>query len=92
MKAERAEGADGAGVYCNAQMSAAQIRRYCPLSAEASELLGTAYNTMGLSARGYDRMLRVARTIADLASSEKIEAEHVAEAIGLRSLDKKYWN
>lgn len=79
-------------IYCNAQMTAAQIRRFCPLSDEAHKLLKTAYDTLGLSARGYDRMLRVARTIADLDESEIIGAEHVAEAIGMRSLDKKYWN
>jgi magnesium chelatase family protein len=78
-------------IFCNAQLDAAAIRRYCPLSEDASSLLRTAFEALGLSARGYDRILRVARTIADLDASMTIEAGHVAEAIQLRSLDRKYW-
>ena len=78
-------------VYCNAQLDAAGIHQYCITEPDADALLKAAYDRMGLSARGYDRVLRVARTIADLDSSETIKAPHVAEAIQLRSLDRKYW-
>ena len=78
-------------IYCNAQMDAGQIHRYCTLDDTARELLRAAYDNLGLSARGYDRLLRVARTIADLDGADIIGAPHVAEAVQLRSLDKKYW-
>ena len=81
----------GGRIFCNAQLDAAAIRRHCPASKEAMELLRTAYDTLGLSGRGYDRVMRVARTIADLDASPVIEAQHIAEAIQLRSLDRKYW-
>ena len=61
------------------------------MTEDASVLMRAAYDKMGLSARGYDRMMRVARTIADLDGSADISAAHVAEAIQLRSLDRKYW-
>ena len=82
---------DANAVYCNAQLDAAGIHRYCKTDDAADALLKAAYDRMGLSARGYDRVLRVARTIADLDGSELICAPHVAEAIQLRSLDRKYW-
>ena len=82
---------DERGMYCNAQMGAAQIRKYCVLDTAAEGMLRAAYDRLGMSARGYDRILRVARTIADLDGAEQIGAKHIAEAIQYRSLDKKYW-
>ena len=77
--------------HCNAQLDSAAIRKYCVTDPAADALIKAAYERMGMSARGYDRILRVARTIADLDGSETIGAKHVAEAIQYRSLDKKYW-
>lgn len=75
----------------NADLDAAEIKRFCKTDDAANMILQAAYDSLGLSARGYDRVLRVARTIADLDKSEIICAQHIAEAIQLRSLDKKYW-
>ncbi len=75
----------------NADMPSEMLRRHCKLSEEASELMKDAFESLGLSARGHDRVLRVARTIADLDGSENITEDHVAEAIMYRSLDRKYW-
>ena len=86
---ERMSGEDK--IYCNAQLDASAIRKYCVTDAAAEGLIKAAYEKMGMSARGYDRIMRVARTIADLDGSEVIGARHIAEAIQYRSLDKKYW-
>ncbi|MBQ8818013.1 MAG: YifB family Mg chelatase-like AAA ATPase [Clostridia bacterium] len=83
--------ADAKGIYCNAQLGAAEIRKYCVTDAAASALIKSAYERLGMSARGYDRIMRVARTIADIDGKEVIGATHIAEAIQYRSLDKKYW-
>ncbi len=83
--------AETPGIYCNAQLDSGALRRYCRLEPQADALLRSAYDRMGLSARGYDRVLRVARTIADLDGAEQIGASHIAEAIRYRSLDRKYW-
>lgn len=78
-------------IHCNAQLTATDIRAFCQTTDSAKTLLREAYDALGLSARGYDRTLRVARTIADLAGSQIIDDIHIAEAIQLRSLDRKYW-
>lgn len=78
------------GVYSNAKMTPAQIRDYCVLEPDAEKLITAAFENIGLSARGYDRILKVARTVADLDQSEKISAVHMAEAIQLRTLDRGY--
>ena len=79
------------GVYCNGQMRHRQIRRFCPLPPEGRELLKKAVKTLGFSARAYDRVLKVSRTIADLAGSDEIRPEHLAEAIQYRALDRSNW-
>lgn len=79
------------GIYSNAQISSTMARNYCQLSNVGQNLLKTAMNKLQLSARAYDRILKVARTIADLAQSEEIKTEHIAEAIQYRSLDRESW-
>lgn len=82
-------GEGGPGV--NGRMTSRQIRRYCTLDPEGTALLKAAMENLGLSARAHDRMLRVARTIADLDDSATIRVEHLSEAIGYRTLDRKLW-
>jgi magnesium chelatase family protein len=82
---------DAPHIFCNAQLDSAAIRKYCNADDAAMRVLQSAYDKLGLSARGYDRIMRLSRTVADLNESENIRAEHVAEAIQLRSLDRKYW-
>ena len=82
---------DGDAVFCNAQMTTKQLRTICKLTDDGTQLLKTAMDRLGLSARAYDRILKVARTIADLAASEHIKTEHLAEAIQYRSLDRDGW-
>lgn len=82
---------DVPGVHCNAQMTPRLIAEHCALSEEAKNLLSTAMTRYDMSARAYDRILKVARTIADLAGSASIEPTHIAEAIGYRALDRSSW-
>ena len=82
---------DDKGVYCNAQMSRSMIERYAQLDTAAAEALQRAMRRLDLSARAYDRILKVARTIADLAASPQIQSAHIREAIGYRSLDRGDW-
>ena len=78
--------------FCNAHMTTKECNTFCHLDDECENLLKVAFEKLNLSARAYNRILKVARTIADLAGSEKIKPEHIAEAISYRTLDKKYWN
>ena len=82
----------GDGVFSNSGMSPTQIRRFCQLDADSETLLERAMLKQGLSARAHDRILKVARTIADLDRSETVEANHLSEAINYRSLDRTYWS
>jgi magnesium chelatase family protein len=78
-------------IFCNAQMQTGQIRAHCELSPECERLLERAINQQGLSARAHDRILKVARTIADLEGAAQLDAKHIAEAIQYRTLDRNYW-
>jgi len=79
-------------VYANAQMTTQQIRLYCELSSDAERILERAMQQQGLSARAHDRILKVARTIADLEAAQDIQVKHIAEAIQYRTLDRSYWS
>lgn len=81
----------GTHVYANAMMNSRQLREFCPLSDESGALLRRAMERFNLSARAYDRILKVSRTIADLAGGGRIEPAHIAEAIGYRTLDRDTW-
>ncbi len=81
----------GEKIYCNAQMSSRQIRKYCNISADCERLLESAMTRLGLSARAHDRILKVALTISDLAAADSIGTDHISEAIQYRSLDRNYW-
>ena len=79
-------------IYCNAHLGSKDIRKYCVIDEQSQSLLKTAIQKFGLSARAYDKVLKVARTIADLENAENIKVQHIAEAIQYRSLDKNVWH
>jgi magnesium chelatase family protein len=89
IQAQRFAGQEG--IYCNAQISSKQLQEICILNTAGTNLLKTAMERLNLSARAYDRILKVARTIADLSGSDEIKTEHIAEAIQYRSLDRESW-
>ena len=82
---------DNPGTYSNAQMSSKKLKEICIISPAGANLLKVAMEKLNLSARAYDRILKVSRTIADLAASDDIKVEHLAEAIQYRSLDREGW-
>ena len=79
------------GIYCNAQLDSRTLRKACPMKPDARDLLQLSSNRLNLSNRAYTRILKVARTIADLAGEEEILVEHISEAVQYRTLDRKYW-
>ncbi len=83
---------EGTRITSNSQMTAEMTRRYCVMTDNAAAMLRASFDRLGLSARAYDKILRVARTIADLDGAEMIDVRHIAEAIQYRSLDRKFWN
>ncbi|MBR6702632.1 MAG: YifB family Mg chelatase-like AAA ATPase, partial [Clostridia bacterium] len=82
---------EGTGVSCNAKMDSALTKKFCNPTPEAMKMLERVFEKLDLSARAYDKVLRVSRTIADLEGSENIEASHIAQAVQFRSLDRKFW-
>lgn len=82
----------GTGITCNARITSSKLQEFCELDNDASAFLGNVFERMGLSARAYDRILKVARTIADLDGEKTINKKHISQAVQYRSLDRKYWN
>jgi magnesium chelatase family protein len=90
-RVSRARDTQTARGYCNAQMPSSDLRRLCALDAAGEQTLEKAVRRMGLSARSHDRILKVARTVADLEGAELVSSKHLAEAVQYRSLDRTYW-
>lgn len=82
---------EGTGITCNARLTTGLLHEMCPMTDGARALLKGAFERMGLSGRAYDRILKVARTIADLDGADKLDKRHIAQAVQFRSLDRKYW-
>jgi magnesium chelatase family protein len=87
----QAERFRGTGIHTNTMMSSSMLARFCPLSAEARRLLDMAMERLQLSARAYDRIIKVARTIADLEGEKDVSPRHISEAISYRTLDRDSW-
>ena len=91
VKSKSASDRDYSSIFSNAQMSHKQIKKFCQIDEEAKGLLKMAIDELGISARAYDKILKVSRTIADLAGSDEIQTDHISEAISYRSLDRNLW-
>ena len=81
----------GTGITCNARITPDKLAAYCPMTDRAKAMLKAVFEKLGLSARAYDRLLKVARTAADLQGAEVIDRQQIAEAVQYRTLDRKYW-
>lgn len=82
----------GTGVTCNARITPDMLHEVCPMTDGAKDLLENVFDKLGLSARAYDKIMKVSRTAADMDGSEVIDKKHIALAVQYRSLDRKYWN
>jgi magnesium chelatase family protein len=88
---QRKRFADRPKIHCNARIGPKELKQYCALDETSHELLKMAINELNLSARAYDRILKVARTVADLDHSEPIQSNHISEAIQYRAFDRQFW-